>query len=460
MQDNVRQSTKYNISSTNTARKRISNTANKKGKKTISKLKILSTNADILNNKKSELETIIKQKDVDIILICETLSKKQSASLPPVPVIYQGYDTLEDNTGRGVTIIYKDFLELSIIKSITDIYSPAIFVKVTNSSNLLHLGIVYRSPNITKAEDANLNKQISQAAKKLKNLIIYGDFNHPEIDWQHMFCSRGEEHPASAFLYTIQDSKLDQLTTEPTHYKPNCRPSLIDLILTNNKEILDAPTQLPPLGKSHHVIQLNNILYQKNDPHSNIKIKKYQVSKGNYTAINSELKSVDWESELCDQNIDSNSAWDKISTKIKELRDKHVPSILVSVARKKKPAALNNSLLHLIREKRWYFKRYKKYRNQRNLQLYHIARAQVNKYLRLQKKNKEIKIANQTKNNPKAFYQFISSKTTKKDNIPDLVKEDGSKTTTDAEKSAELNKFFCSVFTREDTSNMPHMLDK
>ena len=319
---------------------------------------------------------------------------------------------------------------------------------------------MYRSPNITKAEDANLNKQISQAAKKLKNLVIYGDFNHPEIDWQHMFCSRGEEHPASAFLYTIQDSKLDQLTTEPTHYKPNCRPSLIDLILTNNKEILDAPTQLPPLGKSHHVIQMNNINYQKNDPLCNIKIKKYQVSKGNYTAINNELKSVDWESELSSQDINTNSAWDKVSNKIKELRDKHVPSILVNATRKKKPAALNNSLLHLIREKRWYFKRYKKYRNQKNLQLYHIARAQVNKYLRLQKRNKEIRIAKQTKNNPKAFYQFISSKTTKKDSIPDLLKEDGTKTSNDAEKSAELNKFFCSVFTSEDTSNMPHMPDK
>ena len=112
----------------------------------------------------------MKQKDIDVVLICETLPKQQLASLPSVPVIIKGYDTYEDNVGRGVNILFKENLQLSVISNISDLYSPALFVKVTNSSKPLHLGIVYRSPNISKEEDAKLNKQLKLAAKKQKTL--------------------------------------------------------------------------------------------------------------------------------------------------------------------------------------------------------------------------------------------------------------------------------------------------
>ena len=423
-------------------------------------MKVLYANADNLNNKKEELKALMKLKDIDVALICETLSKTQLASLPPVPFIFEGYDTYVDNTGRGVIIIFKESLELTLLQKFNDLYSPAIFVKVANSSHLLHLAIVYRSPNISKADDEKLNFQISQAAKKLKNLIVYGDFNHPEIDWKHMFCSTGEEHAASIFLHTIQDSKLDQLTSEPTHFKPNCRPSLIDLVLTNNNEIIAAPSHMPPIGKSHHSILINTISYHKeNDSTQAVKVKKYQVSKGNYAAINKELSQVNWEEEL-DNDTDVNEAWRKISSRIKDLRDQHIPSIYINTVRKKKPKPLNKSLLHLIREKRWYYKRYKKCRNQTNYQKYCIARNLVNKYHRLQKRHKELRIAKQMKNNTKAFYQFISSNTSKKDSIPDLMKDNGERTKTDDEKCALLNQFFSSVFTNEDTTNMPYFEDK
>ena len=86
----------------------------------------------------------MRQKDIDVALICESLSKHQIASLPHVPVILDGYDTYENNVGRGVTIISKESLDLTILDKFNDIYSPAIFVKVANTSSLLHLAIVYK----------------------------------------------------------------------------------------------------------------------------------------------------------------------------------------------------------------------------------------------------------------------------------------------------------------------------
>ena len=53
------------------------------------------------------------------------------------------------------------------------------------------------------------------------------------------------------------------------------------------------------------------------------------------------------------------------------------------------------------------------------------------------------------------FYQYVKSKTKPKENISSLLKEDGSLTKDDSEKAEVLNNYFSSVFTKEDTDNIP-----
>ena len=236
---------------------------------------------------------------------------------------------------------------------------------------------------------------------------------------------------------------------------------MIDLILTNNKEAIDNINYLPPIGKSHHAIVTAHVNFKKEEKKNCEKIKKYQVHKGDYAAINSNLSKIDWDKTLKAENKDVNSVWSIISNKIIEQRDQHIPCIFINSHKTaKKPAAINDSILHLIREKRWYYKRYKKYSNMTNYHLYCLARAKVNSYLRKEKRQKEINIAKNMKDNPKRFYQYIASKTTKKDSIPDLTKQDGTKTQSDKEKSEELNTFFNSVFTNEDNDNIPEFQSK
>ena len=450
---NTNQSCCQNNSIPNKNNKSAKNKSSLKSKN--SKLNIFFANADTLSNKKLELELVLNQYNIDIAFICETEPKQQSSSLPPTSLVIQGYDSFSNKTGRGVMMLYKEHLEVALIENINNIYAPSIFVKVTSAKKVLNLGTIYRSPNISKEEDLKLNSQVNKATKTLKNLYIYGDFNHPEIDWINMNCNMKEDHAASMFLHTIEECKLDQLITENTHYKPNCKPSLIDLIVTNNKDISSNPKLLPPLGKSHHVSLLHKINFNIQDIQRATKIKKYQTSKGDYKAINEELNNIQWETEFQNKAEDVNEVWNILSAKIKELRDKFVPVIYISSIKRKKRSDMNNSLLQLTREKRFFYKKYKKYRSQTNYLLYCMARAKVNKRIRSDRRMKERNIAKNMKSNPKSFYQYIASKTTKKDSIPDLIKPDGTKTSNDEEKSSELNNFFSSVFTVENDSHMP-----
>ena len=101
---------------------------------------------------------------------------------------------------------------------------------------------------------------------------------------------------------------------------------------------------------------------------------------------------------------------------------------------------------------------YKKHKTKINLYNYNLARNKVSSKIRLNNKTKENKIAKNIKQNPKAFYQYIASKTLKKEGVSDLTDKDGVLKSNDKDKSNILNNFFSSVFTQEDNTNIPEFI--
>ena len=92
------------------------------------------------------------------------------------------------------------------------------------------------------------------------------------------------------------------------------------------------------------------------------------------------------------------------------------------------------------------FKLYKKYKTKTNLINYTQTRNKVSYKIKLLKQHKENKIAKNIKTNPKAFYQYIASKTIKKEGVSDLTDSNGNLTSNDQEKCEILNSYFSSVF--------------
>ena len=67
----------------------------------------------------------------------------------------------------------------------------------------------------------------------------------------------------------------------------------------------------------------------------------------------------------------------------------------------------------------------------------------------------ETRIANNIKENPKEFYSYVNNKTTVRSEIAVLKNRDGELAILPHEKAEMLNTFFASVFTKEDTANIP-----
>ena len=419
---------------------------------------VMYANVDSLTNKMNEIETYVEVYKADIILISEHLSKNSSSNFSDIFKLHD-YTCLEDNTGRGVCLFYKNYLNVSLHNYINDLYKPSLFINISEKeSTPINLGLVYRSPSNDEKENKKLIHQMNFATKKLKNLTIFGDFNHPYIDWEYHYCKKPEYHCDSLFLFEVTKLDLNQLVTEYTHFKPNCKPSLIDLILTRNPNIVCDIKHHPPIAKSHHSVltaKLKTTFTKQNVANSKRdKIIKPNFEKANYSAINQQFSDYNWENMLNELNV--NEAWDLIKLNIYQAQNSFVPNKIINPNKSRPNAVSMDDTLHfLLKNKRYYFKIYKKYRTATAFMNYNNARNQVSRKIKNMKKLKENKIAKNIKTNPKAFYQYIASKTIKKESISDLVKDDGNLTSNDEEKCNVINNFFASVFTHEDMSNVP-----
>ena len=82
-----------------------------------------------------------------------------------------------------------------------------------------------------------------------------GDFNIKEIDWKINFSSTNmnETHFASQFLECVRDSFLYQHVRECTRYRAGDEPSVLDLLFTNEENMINSITYKPGLGKSDHL---------------------------------------------------------------------------------------------------------------------------------------------------------------------------------------------------------------
>ena len=116
-------------------------------------------------------------------------------------------------------------------------------------------------------------------------------------------------------------------------------------------------------------------------------------------------------------------------------KDKHIPKKKARLNKVKRSFNIPETLHSKIMLKRKAFKYYKKYPTPTNLNKYVCIRNDVNKESRIAQIKKEQTVAKEAKTNPKALFNYISSKTKPKETISDLEKPNGEMTENDEEKS-------------------------
>ena len=206
------------------------------------------------------------------------------------------------------------------------------------------------------------------------------------------------------------------------------------------------------LGASdHHMLSFNLIkTFQKCPQPTRIRYKYNQTNLEGFA----KHMSTDWETEL--NNNSSEHAYNKFLTKYNEARELYVPKTKITQSQKyHKPIWMKPATLNLIRRKKHAHIKFLNTRSRIDKDAYKTMRNQVTATTRRDRREFERNISKEIKNNNKLFWRYINSQRVSKTSIPDLQRKDGSLTSDDKEKAELLNSQFTSVFTEEDTVNLP-----
>ena len=223
-------------------------------------MKCLSTNTDSIFNKIDEIEPFLILNNIDVAAFTETMPKNCSNNdLRNVQLNIKGYNCLSNHLGRGVCMyINNDFEILERLSNVDSLFTPSIFCKIKCKEDIIVLGVVYRSPNSTPEDNDKLNTQIDFISNMLnasgERLVMVGDFNYPDINWDQVTCDKSSNHPAFKFLNTVNSNYFTQYVDRPTHFRALQEPTQIDLILSNCPDFIHSLDYMPPFGKSHHSV--------------------------------------------------------------------------------------------------------------------------------------------------------------------------------------------------------------
>ena len=256
-------------------------------------------------NKLHELSSRITDEFPNIICIAEVKPKNFKRTLSLVECNIVGYNTkalnIVQDTGRRMLLFIKKDIKYKLVDTslFTDSLPQEVIAcqVVTNNGNSLIIACVFRSPNSTADNTNSLNQTLRALAKRYySNLVVLGDFNYPKIDWTHCTTTTNTNDPNFMFLETIRDCFLQQYVKSPTRGRNCDNPSLIDLALCNNDDLVLDVSVLSPLGKSDHSLIEMQV---RCDINVDLKTYYYDYKNANFDMIRSVFNN-DFNSQLND----------------------------------------------------------------------------------------------------------------------------------------------------------------
>ena len=212
-----------------------------------------------------------------------------------------------------------------------------------------------------------------------------------------------------------------------------------------------------PLGNSDHLTLEMYYVANANKQHSHsTNAKRFSYDRGDYDKMRKMLQEVDWEVEL--QGLDANFMMLFIESKIYTTMEECIPQYQIN-NENKDPLWMNNNIMKIIKMKHNAYKRWLLTKKGKDYERYKRKSNKVKSTLRKHVQTFEKKIAEQLKTNSKKYWKYAHSKLKSNTKVPDLKMENGTYTETEQEKVDILNKFFSSIFTKEDKTSVP-LIDK
>ena len=238
------------------------------------------------------------------------------------------------NMKRGTVLYVKE--ELKAVEIDMGIkFQEFVFVKVDlNSSERLLIGCIYRSPSSDEDNVQELNKlirSIGDKSKEYSSIVLVGDFNFPNIDWN--LCT-GKDDMSNNFIEAVRDAFLYQIVEENTRSQVDQNPSLIDLILVNDENMVEEVKHSDPIGRSDHCVLDFTLKVNSWKANQGKETFRYNYKKANFKDLK-EVLSIDWEDYLGGKSCKEMT--EIFMNTLEEKMDDHIPKTRTNLRKGKVP---------------------------------------------------------------------------------------------------------------------------
>ena len=440
------------------------------------KFPFMTTNADVLTTDKLlELKARLHEKSPYVMMIQEVKPKNFSRIRTKAEYEIQDYDLEwinmgEKDPGRGMITYIKKGIKYKVVNFDSQFTEYlALSIEINKREKLLIVNM-YHSPNSAEENSEAFNRLILRTARedKYNFVLMTGDGNYKHIDWNNMTCALSENSKEFMFLETVKDAFYEQHVREPTRGRGSDTPSILDLVITKNDDVIEDISIEAPLGRSDHAIIHGNLAC--NFDSIPIKKTRYQYDKADYEKLKKMMPK--WSEILKSGNMTVNEMWTVFKDKVTEAINECVPkkTVIIHANSRRRGKKMDSKARAKLKRKHRLWEAYIKTGDGRRYLEYCRIRNQVRAITRKIQKDLEKQVAKEARKNPKKFWQFVANKTKSRPTIPDLLlehededDENAKYTSSDQEKANRFNEFFASVFnekTYEPDQPLPKRTDK
>ena len=251
------------------------------------RMKVMYTNIDGALSCRLDLEDYLREMDTEIVCIAET-KLKEGISFDVNNKYNVWRRDRRGKEGGGVLVMIKKEIVVDQIE-LGEGRAEVISVKLQGGRDAPTLIVAYvppktRSWNHQEYEEIKDDtiRHLEKVLKERKKVILVGDFNCKEVNWETYETGMGENAWGERFLNLMMENMMTQRVKENTRVRGDDEPSQLDLILTRDVQISEDIQCKCPFGKSDHVIMEFEIEERVDDRDESYKKREIKLQKGRY----------------------------------------------------------------------------------------------------------------------------------------------------------------------------------
>ncbi|XP_068684890.1 uncharacterized protein [Montipora foliosa] len=318
---------------------------------------VVVLNGRSVRNKVSDLHALLLTDSFDIGAITETWLDRNYLHSELQPEGYNVYRKDRSNRcGGGVLIAVRNHITCTHRTDLeVEAEMIALEIRPNPTTNVLFC-LFYKPPGTDESFLVYSRDFLVQYSRTgLANLVVTGDFNFPNIDW-NLGCSPNSNPETENFCNFFDDFFLIQENMHVTRdsSNPGSLGNILDLVLTNNDLLVEEEVVRPnAFDSGHHPLTFK--LHAKMRRPDNVWRIVYCYKREDFQGLKNSLQSIPW--DLVTSDVCINTSLDTFLGILLSAIGEHIPRI--TLKRRSRPPWINNETMKLIRKKKRLWNRLK-----------------------------------------------------------------------------------------------------